>query len=470
VNLNITPLLNGALTIGSVTGGTSSTITLGGTTAAATDAYRINLNSGATIAASAPISISTSGTLGVTGFVSNTATATINAAISSTSSMPTMLGATGSAILNVNGNVTGSSGVRFTAGTSGGAGTINVNTALNYTGTTSFNGSSNGTVKLGVDDALPTSTPLVMGFSTGQGQVLDLNGHDQTVGSLASNGGGGSITNNAAGMATNVLTIGGAGTTSFGLVISDGTTRKTALSLGASAGSLTLTTANTYSGDTTLGGGTLVLGASGSIANSPNIKVANGAIFDVSAVSGGFTLGSSQALSGNGTVTGAIKVNGTVAPGASVGTLAVTENVTLNPASTFAAQIDTTTPATPTADLLKITGNLTFSAADDALLTLADLAGTSQALVFGTKLTLISYTGTWNSHVFSGHPDESTLTVGANSFTLNYNEDLGGGVSGVTLSAVPEASSFLFGSLVCGVVGVMYYGRHTRRTRQESNL
>ena len=41
---------------------------------------------------------------------------------------------------------------------------------------------------------------------------------------------------------------------------------------------------------------------------------------------------------------------------------------------------------------------------------------------------------------------------------------------GVALSAVPEASSFLFGGLICGVVGLNYYSRRLRRKTEKQAL
>ena len=81
------------------------------------------------------------------------------------------------------------------------------------------------------------------------------------------------------------------------------------------AGTLTLGATNTYTGSTVINAGSLALGSAASIANSRNISVAGGAVFDVSAVSGGFTLGASQTLSGSGAVNGAVAINGTIAPG-----------------------------------------------------------------------------------------------------------------------------------------------------------
>jgi fibronectin-binding autotransporter adhesin len=69
------------------------------------------------------------------------------------------------------------------------------------------------------------------------------------------------------------------------------------------AGTLTLSAANTYSGATYIDAGTLALSGSGSIANSTNIVVSSGAVFDVSAAS--FTL-ANQTLSGAGSVAGTV--------------------------------------------------------------------------------------------------------------------------------------------------------------------
>ncbi len=78
------------------------------------------------------------------------------------------------------------------------------------------------------------------------------------------------------------------------------------------AGKWVLSKANTYSGDTTITGGTLALSGSGSIANSANIAVASGATFDVSTVtSGNWSLGSTQKLTGSGGLTGATTISGT---------------------------------------------------------------------------------------------------------------------------------------------------------------
>ena len=283
VTLTLAPIKTGTLTIGSITGGTTSALTLAGANTAAGDATRVNLAAG-TIASSVPISVTTTGTLGITGFVSSSGTSIINSTITNNSTVRLMIGATSGNTLTVNGVISGGSGVQFSAGSNGGAGTINLNAANTYTGSTLFNGSATGSVKLGVTNALPTTTDVVMGSTSGNGQVLDLNGFDQTIASLASNTSGtGSITNNATGTATNTLTVNGSTSTSFALLINDGTTRKVALTKAGSS-TLTLTGASTYSGGVALNGGAInlgvaeIAGTSGPFGKSGTISFGGGAI------------------------------------------------------------------------------------------------------------------------------------------------------------------------------------------------
>src|SRR6185295_2526125 len=69
------------------------------------------------------------------------------------------------------------------------------------------------------------------------------------------------------------------------------------------SGGLVLQGLNTYTGSTVIGGGTVSLEASGSIADSANIDVLAGAIFD-STAAGGLALSSNQKLSGAGAILG----------------------------------------------------------------------------------------------------------------------------------------------------------------------
>jgi autotransporter-associated beta strand protein len=80
------------------------------------------------------------------------------------------------------------------------------------------------------------------------------------------------------------------------------------------ANTLTLSAANAYSGDTTINGGTLALSGAGSIAGSPAITLASGAIFDVSGLAGGFTVSGGQTLAANG-ATGIVNGNVSIGSG-----------------------------------------------------------------------------------------------------------------------------------------------------------
>lgn len=96
-------------------------------------------------------------------------------------------------------------------------------------------------------------------------------------------------------------------------------------------GTLTLAGTNTYTGTTAINAGTLALGGAGFIANTRNISVGSGAVFDVSAVAG-FTVGAAQTLSGSGAVNGAVAIAGTLAPGigGTMGTLTLSNAPVLN--------------------------------------------------------------------------------------------------------------------------------------------
>jgi autotransporter-associated beta strand protein len=96
-------------------------------------------------------------------------------------------------------------------------------------------------------------------------------------------------------------------------------------------GTVFLSGANTYTGNTVITSGTLQLGAGGSINNSPNIIVNSGATFDVSPIT--FTMGS-QTLSGVGTVNGSVAtaIGSAIYPATdgTAGTLTFNNNLDLN--------------------------------------------------------------------------------------------------------------------------------------------
>lgn len=160
-------------------------------------------------------------------------------------------------------------------------------------------------------------------------------------------------------------------------------------------GTLTLDAANTYSGNTLIHAGTLAIGAGGSIANSPQIIVAEGATFDVSVA--GFTLGASRILGGQGEVAGDVAVasGGIIDPGNTSGTLTLANSLNLSGGAILHFDL----PNAPGAgnDRLDVNGDLNVSGAN----TIEVVGGGSP----GSVHALIQYGGN-----FSGSVDDFSLT------------------------------------------------------------
>jgi fibronectin-binding autotransporter adhesin len=437
VSLTLASTPTGGLTISSISGSANSALNIGGTVSTSNEAVRINLNSGAVIASSVPITIATAGSNGIAGFVSGSATATINANITNNTSVLTMLGATSGNTLVVGGTLQGSAGVQFSTGAAGGTGAVTLNAANTYAGITRLNGGSTGVVKLGVDNALPIGTAVIMGYSAGTGQTLDLNGHDQMIASLSSNiGGTGLITNSASGTGTNTLTINGSTATSFGLGIADGSTRKTALVI-SGGGSLTLTNSNTFSGPTTIMSGTLNASAMG-----PNQAL--GGTGKVIAGSGGIlVLGSND------------QINNTASMVLSGGTLNVNTHTEGSSAAVGMGALTLTQDSA--LDFAGISGGLLhFSSSNQAngqipqnwsgRLNIYDWAndGTDQ-LYLGTSNTGLNNTQLSQIYFYSD---------AGSGFLGNGQISAEGGVT-----PVPEPSTILAGLVVLGFTGVCEWRR-----------
>jgi len=148
-----------------------------------------------------------------------------------------------------------------------------------------------------------------------------------------------------------ILTVGG--------VISDGSSGYSLTKAGA--GTLTLSGANTYSGNTIVSAGTLALSGSGSIANSPLISLAGGATLGVSGLAAAATLSSGQILQAGGSTNSA--------------TLATTTGKGLTLASTSPLQFPAFKPAGSGGAvplMLSGSGNLTLGAGTPVTITVAN--------------------------------------------------------------------------------------------------
>jgi autotransporter-associated beta strand protein len=254
------------LGLGSISGGNASSqiILLGAATSKNAD--RVNIISpNCTIAV--PTTISDTGA-GVAGYVATATGAVISGNVTNNSTATTDIGATSGNDLTVNAIITGSASVLFAAGNSGGAGMVTLSQQNSYTGPTTVNANNSGVIKLGIANALPTSTDFTWQTN---GCIFDLNGFDQTIGSLQSTNSAGFITNSASGSGTNTLTISGSTTppNSFGQKITDNGIRVIAITR-SGTGSTILSGNNTFSGSITITGGSLGFNGDSAFGAVPN--------------------------------------------------------------------------------------------------------------------------------------------------------------------------------------------------------
>ena len=194
-----------------------------------------------------------------------------------------------------------------------GLGTLIITSGGAYPGGFTLN---NGTMQVGGVNALGTGGALTLNggvltvnsatardftakFNTGG---IIIGGNFQLGDAVNVSAGTGNLTfSNATslGAATRTITIGGAGTYTLGGVIS-GSAGSGLIINTTSTGNITLTAANTYTGNTTINGN-LILNTGGSIASSPIITVGSGGTFNVSGLTTALSLGASQSLKSSAT-------------------------------------------------------------------------------------------------------------------------------------------------------------------------
>ena len=122
-------------------------------------------------------------------------------------------------------------------------------------------------------------------------------------------------------------------------------------------GTLTLSAANTYSGNTTVDGGTLALAATGSVANSPRILVRSGARFDATAWTSGLSLATDQELAGSGTAAGTflLGTGSQLTPGTTgLGVLSLDGGLTASATARFNFELGSDATAGTTYDQIRL--------------------------------------------------------------------------------------------------------------------
>jgi len=370
--------------------------------------------------------------------------------------------------LTVSGNVSSDSNsnplwVRGT-GTGTLSGNVNIGTAKfsKYdTGTWVINSTGNtwgdteiavGTLRLGMNNALPTTTVLTFG-SVGNTATLDLNGFSQSVTGLTDSSG--TLTKTITSSAAATLTVNNSADYSYG---ANGGIIAGAVNLVKDgAGKLTLAGANTYTGTTLISGGVLQIGAGGTagalsassaitnnatltfnrsntitqgtdfgtISGSGNVVQAGGGTLvltannsytgativqsgalridgNQSSATGSITVSSGATLLGTGTSGGTLSLDGTLNPGTAgtVGTLTLA-GATLNTGSLFAVDING-----GSADRLTLNNTLTIQ------------SGTTLSFNVLTAPSVSSYTLVQATNISGTFDTISLLPTG---YSVNYS-------------------------------------------------
>lgn len=232
-------------------------------------------------------------------------------------------------------------------------------------------------------------------------------------------------------------------------------------------GTTTLGAANTYTGLTKVSGGTLALGASGSLATNSSAQIAAGAKLDLGSrsqtlsdvkanglIAGSGTFTVNGTLSGSGTITPDTVIIGTHAPGNSPGIQTFGGNLTYNSGAGILLQFaDNTTNNSPISyDQIRVDKNLNFRGLTTLNIAFGD---TGSAVDWNNEFWQSSQS--WTLYSVSG------ITTGFENLTLNstnwtdangllFGDTLTNGTFSLTLGqngqdivlnyAVPEPSTY----------------------------
>jgi len=280
---------------------------------------------------------------------------------------------------------------RITMGTTAGGGTINYIGAGDINNRGFIAGNQSGATNGG-----PLATILNNGTNGGTG--LRFTGA----------GGSGPITcssaTNGQGTLVHLIQIGGSNTDAneFFCPIQDLNTTSIVAVVKSGGGVWRLSGTNTYTGPTTINGGTLYVNSPGSIVASPTFNYQT-------------TVNSGGTLAGNGTISNAVTVNagGYLAPGNATnvtGTLTLANNLTLNGGS---LNFNLTQPGVAGGCNLIAVGGTTVVAANS----IVQLVATTGTLTNG-NYTLITYPAKSGSGLMTFPNGLTNLTVGGSTLTL----------------------------------------------------
>ncbi len=184
------------------------------------------------------------------------------------------------------------------------------------------------------------------------------------------------------------------------------------------SGKLSLVGANTYTGGTTVEGGALfVRNTTGSATGPGAVQINRGTLGGTGTISGAVTLGTTE---GRPTL---------LAPGSSqsLGTLTIQKALTFNAGATYDFALNSSRSAADQviANGVTIASGAVFSPIDNGTAILSP--GTAFTPILNGAVTPIS-------GIFSNLPDGATVTIGSNTFQVDYE---GGDGNDLTLTVVP---------------------------------
>jgi len=478
---------------------------------------RLDINGGATLSGPGKLQLPTSGALISTTFGDTGGTISAEIALNSGSaaftpgtwssgtynpaSFVSTIGANGTGVSTANtltvGVISGNSDVDISSSSSsgGGGGVTVLNGASTYTGNTTINTGSvsvagTANIKLGVDNALPITTGVIVGTKSGIGvAVLDMNGKNQQVAYLARGQLADGVTKYLAitnlGSGTSTLTVSGSTTpdNAFAGLIRDGTSGGVIAFVKSGVNTQTLSGSSSYSGGTILNAGTLATGhvnafgtggitANGGTLDLGSLAVANGITNNGAAVTNAASYAGTQTIVGNvslsGTVGGTTVVNGGVlnvggnqTPGLlTASTLTMTSGTTAmaftGDTIGFGYSSTVVSTALTYGGVLQLNFGKTYSPADFKLFdfaSLTPLGSFSSIVTTGTGLG-----GDYNGLLFTNDNGVWTSGPAGNGQVLTFTQS--NGILGI---AVPEPSTYAISAIAtAGLAGLMRW-----RKRQE---